>query len=148
MDRQRRFTADVSHELRSPIASIRTQLDVAAMDPAGVSVAHAAPDLLAELDRVEALMADLLTMARLDATSAPMTAVDLRELIGESIGSRIRHQSRPPVSATTNLVVEGVPACAPDEDAAERIGQCRAPRPFEHRGRCVTGGRPCRADHR
>ena len=88
MDRQRRFTADASHELRSPIASIRTQIDVAVMDPAGMTVAQAAPDLLAELDRVELLMADLLTMARLDATNAPMTAVDLRELITEAMSTR------------------------------------------------------------
>jgi signal transduction histidine kinase len=88
MERQRRFTADASHELRSPIASIRTQIDVAAMDPTGVSVAQAAPDLLAELDRVELLRADLLTMARLDASPPAMAPVDLRELITEAISSR------------------------------------------------------------
>ncbi|MCQ8771315.1 sensor histidine kinase [Streptomyces telluris] len=63
VERQRRFVADASHELRNPIASLRAQLEVA----------HAHPELLEteglleEVTRLQTLAADLLLLARLDA---------------------------------------------------------------------------------
>ncbi|WP_425570997.1 sensor histidine kinase [Rugosimonospora acidiphila] len=58
--RQRDFVADAAHELRSPIASLRTQLDVAAHigEPASI------PDLAVEVDRLGRLVDDLLLLAR------------------------------------------------------------------------------------
>jgi signal transduction histidine kinase len=58
--RQRDFVADAAHELRSPIASLRTQLDVAAHigEPASI------PDLAVEVDRLSRLVDDLLLLAR------------------------------------------------------------------------------------
>jgi signal transduction histidine kinase len=60
--RQRAFVADAAHELRSPIASLRTQLDVAAHlgEPASI------PDLAVEVDRLSRLVDDLLLLARAD----------------------------------------------------------------------------------
>ncbi|TLF80835.1 sensor histidine kinase [Nocardia cyriacigeorgica] len=85
-ERQRRFIADAAHELRSPIASLRTQLEVA----------QAHPDLL-EMDgvlgdtvRIQQLATDLLLLARLDAGEQPRAdRVDLRALIEEEISHRI-----------------------------------------------------------
>ncbi|WP_280482748.1 sensor histidine kinase [Nocardia cyriacigeorgica] len=85
-ERQRRFIADAAHELRSPIASLRTQLEVA----------QAHPDLL-EMDgvlgdtvRIQQLAADLLLLARLDAGEQPRAdRVDLRALIEQEISHRI-----------------------------------------------------------
>lgn len=67
VERQRRFVADASHELRSPIASLRTQLEVGAAHPELLDV----PGAVADTVRLQALAADLLLLARLDAGSGP-----------------------------------------------------------------------------
>ncbi len=68
--RQRTFVADAAHELRSPLASMRTQLEVAQhLGEAGRLPA----DLLPEVDRLSALVEDLLLLARADA-DAPLPA--------------------------------------------------------------------------
>ena len=89
--RQRRFVADASHELRSPLASLRTQLEVSrdyAARPVG-----AVDDQLAEVERMERLVGDLLLLAKADerrlvARSRP---VDLRGVVLDEVeraGSR------------------------------------------------------------
>ncbi|TYB44818.1 sensor histidine kinase, partial [Actinomadura chibensis] len=65
--RQRGFVADASHELRSPIASLRTQLEVAAAHPELLDV----PGLIADVVRLQHLAADLLLLARIDAGDRP-----------------------------------------------------------------------------
>ncbi|MCF2434168.1 HAMP domain-containing protein [Streptomyces thinghirensis] len=69
VERQRRFVADASHELRSPIASLRTQLEVAAAHPELLDLDGAVEDTV----RLQRLAADLLLLARLDAGSGPPT---------------------------------------------------------------------------
>jgi two-component system, OmpR family, sensor histidine kinase QseC len=67
---ERRFTADAAHELRTPIAAIRAQAQVA--QGAGSDVAqreHALQATLAGCDRATRLVEQLLTLARLEATS-------------------------------------------------------------------------------
>jgi signal transduction histidine kinase len=63
VERRRRFVADASHELRSPIASLRTQLEVAAAHPELLDLDGAVEDTV----RLQHLAADLLLLARLDA---------------------------------------------------------------------------------
>ncbi|GAA4362699.1 HAMP domain-containing sensor histidine kinase [Actinomadura verrucosospora] len=65
--RQRGFVADASHELRSPIASLRTQLEVAAAHPELLDVGGLVEDVL----RLQRLAADLLLLARIDAGDRP-----------------------------------------------------------------------------
>ncbi|MCH6162689.1 HAMP domain-containing histidine kinase [Streptomyces sp. M600PL45_2] len=67
VERQRRFVADVSHELRSPIASLRTQLEVGAAHPDLLDVDGAVQDTV----RLQQLATDLLLLARLDAGERP-----------------------------------------------------------------------------
>ncbi|MFF7447114.1 MULTISPECIES: ATP-binding protein [unclassified Streptomyces] len=67
VERQRRFVADASHELRSPIASLRTQLEVGAAHPELLDVPGAVEDTV----RLQRLAADLLLLARLDAGEGP-----------------------------------------------------------------------------
>jgi signal transduction histidine kinase len=64
--RQRSLVSDTAHELRSPIASIRTQLEVALDHPAGQDWASTARDVLADTLRLSRLTEDLLLLARLD----------------------------------------------------------------------------------
>ncbi|MFE5190159.1 sensor histidine kinase [Streptomyces sp. NPDC056628] len=67
VERQRRFVADASHELRSPIASLRTQLEVGAAHPGLLDLDGAVADTV----RLQTLAADLLLLARLDAGERP-----------------------------------------------------------------------------
>ena len=68
---ERRFTADAAHELRTPIAAIRTQAQVAmgAVDDADER-RHALQNTLAGCDRAARLVDQLLTLARLDAPAS------------------------------------------------------------------------------
>ncbi|GGS27831.1 HAMP domain-containing sensor histidine kinase [Streptomyces griseoviridis] len=85
VERQRRFVADASHELRSPIASLRTQLEVGAAHPELLDVDGAVEDTV----RLQRLAADLLLLARLDAGERPGDArVDLAALAREAAAGR------------------------------------------------------------
>ncbi|GAB2726602.1 sensor histidine kinase [Streptomyces bullii] len=86
VERQRRFVADASHELRSPIASLRTQLEVAAAHPELLDLDGAVEDTV----RLQRLAADLLLLARLDAGErpAPDARVNLAELAREEAAGR------------------------------------------------------------
>ncbi|MEU9553245.1 HAMP domain-containing sensor histidine kinase [Streptomyces werraensis] len=87
VERQRRFVADASHELRSPIASLRTQLEVAAAHPELLDLDGAVEDTV----RLQNLAADLLLLARLDAGERPAgTRVDLAALAREEAAERRR----------------------------------------------------------
>jgi signal transduction histidine kinase len=64
--RQRALVSDAAHELRSPIASIRTQLEVAIDHPEAVDWQQTAAGVLADTLRLARLAEDLLALARLD----------------------------------------------------------------------------------
>ena len=64
--RQRSFVADAAHELRSPLASIRTQLEVAERLGEGGALPA---ELLVDVERLGRLVEDLLLLARADADS-------------------------------------------------------------------------------
>ncbi len=86
VERQRRFVADASHELRSPIASLRTQLEVAVAHPELLDV----PGAVADTVRLQRLAADLLLLARLDAGERPADArVDLAAMVREESSQRV-----------------------------------------------------------
>ncbi|MFJ7324985.1 sensor histidine kinase [Streptomyces cyaneofuscatus] len=87
VDRQRRFVADASHELRSPIASLRTQLEVAEAHPELLDL----PGAVADTVRLQVLAADLLLLARLDAGEKPGAArLDAGALVREEVSQRTR----------------------------------------------------------
>jgi len=80
---QRQFIADASHELRSPLASMRQVMEVAAHYPQTMSAQELALDVLAEEQRMEELVTALLTLARLDddVMRPSRTVVDLDEIV-------------------------------------------------------------------
>lgn len=71
--RQQRFVADASHELRTPIAAIRSKTDVTLMQTAStqeyISVLHT---INSEAERLSHLISDLLALARADEGQAPL----------------------------------------------------------------------------
>jgi len=81
-NRQRQLVADVSHELRNPLAALKAQLEVAAEHPAR-DAAALLQGPMAEVDRLSQLVEDLLTLARFDEGLVPLrlSEVDLDELV-------------------------------------------------------------------
>lgn len=61
--RQRQFVSDASHELRSPVAAIRTDVEVALREGGGADWPTVGRAVLVEEDRLERLLADLLLLA-------------------------------------------------------------------------------------
>jgi signal transduction histidine kinase len=95
-ERQRRFVADASHELRSPLASTRAQLEVALSHPDAAGWEATAEDLLSENQRMERLVNDLLFLARSEERPAGLagaTALDLDDIVLSEAG-RLRARGR------------------------------------------------------
>ncbi|HEX6843836.1 MAG TPA: ATP-binding protein [Actinomycetota bacterium] len=81
-DRQRRFVADASHELRSPIAAIRQHAEVAREHPGQTDTDELASLVLLEDDRLAHLVDDLLVLARADeGASVSAVEVDLDDVV-------------------------------------------------------------------
>ncbi len=79
---QRRFVSDASHELRSPLATMRQYAELAVAHPETVSSAELGEVVVAEGERMQDLVEGLLLLARLDEGQRPPTApVDLDDLV-------------------------------------------------------------------
>jgi len=85
---QRQFVSDVSHELRTPLTTIRIAADVlfAAKQQLDSSSGRSAELLQSQLERFEALLADLLEISRYDANAATLDPepVDICDLVRNS----------------------------------------------------------------
>jgi signal transduction histidine kinase len=88
---QRQFVSDASHELRSPLATLRTTIEVAQAHPEGADWEATAQVVLEEAGRVEHLVTDLLLLADADERGLQLrrTDVDLDDLL-ESEVQRLR----------------------------------------------------------
>ncbi|HEX7461218.1 MAG TPA: HAMP domain-containing sensor histidine kinase [Dermatophilaceae bacterium] len=109
--RQRAFVADSAHELRSPLASLRTQLEVAQRLGEGGELAT---DLLADVTRLAALVEDLLLLARAGSDARPPSrreSLDVRALLVATASRYV--DARVPVS------VSGGPAVYASVNAEE-----------------------------
>ena len=71
---QRAFISDAGHEMRSPVAAIRTEVEVAQAAGVGESTLS---DVLSETGRLERLVDDLLVLARADEAQVPLRRVDV-----------------------------------------------------------------------
>ena len=79
VERERRFVADASHDLRTPIAAMRALLETEVADPSLAVLTRA--DALARLDQLQLLVDQLLALAGADRVDPPTAAVDLDELV-------------------------------------------------------------------
>lgn len=79
---QREFVADAAHELRSPLAALHAQLEVAAAHPDDAEWREAVPVLLSDVGRISRLTDDLLALARMDGrTGWTPVPVDLDDVV-------------------------------------------------------------------
>lgn len=103
--RQRRFVADASHELRSPLTRIRAELEVDLAHPDGVDPWATHRTVLADAIALQALVDDLLLLARTDAgqVQPPRTVVDLDDLVL----AELRAQGREGVALDVSRVSGG-----------------------------------------
>lgn len=85
--RQRSFVGDAAHELRSPVAALRAAVDVAREHPDAYTAAELAADLEGEVARLQALVDDLLVLARLGARPVAPVDLDLGLLAREAAAS-------------------------------------------------------------
>ncbi len=92
MESERRFTADAAHELRTPIAAIRTQAQVALGEADFGLRRHALHATLEGCDRATRLVEQLLTLSRLEAGAAPkLGPIDLAALVRSVLAEQAIH---------------------------------------------------------
>lgn len=114
--RQRTFVGDAAHELRSPLASLRLQLEVAQRLGPDEDWPSVIDDVLIDVTRLERLVRDLLALARLDETggeNARREPVDLRELLDAVVPDY--------ANARVAVVDNAVPAAGADGGAVPTI---------------------------
>ncbi len=133
-----RFTAEASHELRTPVSVIRATAEVALTKdrPAG-DYRQALGDVLAESERMSVLVTDLLTLARADAgvepreTSGLNLAAVVREAIDDVAAEARRRAIAIDLQAEVPVSGAGQPRVAPPalrDSAGQRRQVQRGPR--------------------
>lgn len=113
LDGERRFTSDAAHELRTPLAGIKTQLQVAQAATDDTLRMRATNHALAACDRATRLVEQMLTLARLehDAWQTQGAAVDLPQLaaqvLAEAAPSAAENQIRLSLDGEPGLTIKG-----------------------------------------
>lgn len=112
MASERRFTADAAHELRTPIAAIRAQAQVALAQCGDAGASHALHATLEGCDRATRLVEQLLTLSRLESGAAPaLQAVDMsavvRQVVAEAAPQAVQDGHSIAVDAPDSCVVRG-----------------------------------------
>ncbi|WP_346286042.1 ATP-binding protein [Zoogloea sp.] len=113
LDSEKRFTADAAHELRTPLAALRIQAQVASRTEDEVGRRHALSQVLSGVERMTHLVEQLLTLARLDPDAALAGGVraDLADVAGQVCSvlaaQAIRRDQSLSLEATDAFVVAG-----------------------------------------
>ena len=121
--RQRTFVADASHELKTPLALVKINAEVMRRNPNAPENREVLEDQLSEIDRMNALLSDLLTLARLDAgrLEVDRKPFDLAVVAAEAAGRFLKRAAVEGVRLEVE-VPDHLPACGDPE----RTGQILA----------------------
>ena len=105
--RQREFISDASHELRNPIATSRTRLEVALSHPEKADWEETAEVVLEEQARLSSLVDSLLELARLDERAPARTErLDLDDVVFAE-ANRVADQTEVSVGDVVPMQVDG-----------------------------------------
>lgn len=119
---QRRFTADASHELRSPLTALRGELELARRKERSPDEYRRVIDsALEEAERLSRTAEDLLTLARTDAgvMKPRLVPVDLGEVARE-VGERLERAARDR-GVELEIEADGGPTVVADADLVGRL---------------------------
>jgi signal transduction histidine kinase len=106
--RQRRFVSDVSHELRSPLASMRNQLEASLLDPDGTDWPGFVHDMQIDQARLERMVTDLLLLARHDeGERSLLEPIDLGHLVRSELARRPVPVAQHRTVACDNVLIAG-----------------------------------------
>jgi signal transduction histidine kinase len=119
-DRQRRFIADASHELRTPVANVTAALDIANRYPDRTVWPDVADDIGLQVQRLQGLVDDLLLIARRDHTDPlpPSKGADLATVVRSEI-DHLQPNARSLVRVVGHL--DDTPASIATRDAARVV---------------------------
>lgn len=88
-DRQRRFLADASHELLTPLAGLRAQLEEARLHPDETDLTELVVHTLRDVDRLQTVVSDLLALQKAGTKPSQGTRLaDLSELVLTQVAGR------------------------------------------------------------
>lgn len=106
LDNERRFTADAAHELRTPLAALKVQTQVARLSGDSPVREHALQQIEVGVDRAGRLVEQLLRLARLDPLNQPphTVPVDLGRLVNEAVAA-LPERDRIVLPATSAVVL-------------------------------------------
>ena len=117
-DSERRFLDDASHELRTPIAVARGELDLLSHEArSNPSMAEGIASSIEELDRLDRLAADLLTLARVRGARPTTAHCDLAAIARRATGMVMRE----PDQRSVDVRVRGEAYTAGEVESLERV---------------------------
>lgn len=120
--RQQAFVADAAHELRSPIASLRTALEVAQRHPTSYPQQELVADLGADVARMQTLVEDLLLLARVGTRPLRSDPLDLAEIAARVAAEEpAEARGAGEGAAVREVTTEGEGSAVGDPAAVERV---------------------------
>ena len=126
IDSLRQFTANASHQLRTPLAIMRVHADVLARYGPGTRQGDTAlADIVAAVESLDRLLTQLIALARMDeqaGTMQPHVVVDLVEIASEVVATRVTHPDAARMDVGFETSLASLPALGDPMLAAEIVG--------------------------